>query len=157
MNVWNASLEDFHIENLAECRSDAWGNAVAWKEELYKLGEEYNEVIPLWLTQDIVFSINSSHTCNYSNSASPVSQKRRNIFSSTPSGIMSSTRAGATTRVARSPPQRQLRSTRSSWTSRTVWLFQISMRNVSRLGAASSSGWDTTTWSWKVRLLSVAH
>ena len=44
MNVWNASLEDFHIENLAECRSDAWGNAMAWKEELYTLGEEYNEV-----------------------------------------------------------------------------------------------------------------
>merc|ERR550532_299711 len=51
MNVWNASLEDFHIENLAECRSDAWGNAVAWKEELYSLGEEYNEFTHMQLFQ----------------------------------------------------------------------------------------------------------
>ena len=43
-NIWNASLEDFHIENMAECRSDAWGNAFAWKESLYSLGSEYSEV-----------------------------------------------------------------------------------------------------------------
>ena len=43
-NVWNASLEDFHVENMAECRSDAWGNAVAWKESLYTLGEEGSRV-----------------------------------------------------------------------------------------------------------------
>ena len=44
-NIWNASLEDFHIENMAECRSDAFGNAFAWKESLYSLGDEYSEVI----------------------------------------------------------------------------------------------------------------
>ena len=43
-NIWNASLEDFHIENLAECRSDAWGNAFAWKESLLSLGDEYSAV-----------------------------------------------------------------------------------------------------------------
>ena len=30
---------------MAECRSDAFGNAFAWKESLYSLGEEYSEVI----------------------------------------------------------------------------------------------------------------
>ena len=43
-NLWDFSIEEYDIENLAECRSDAWGNAMAWKEELYTLGEEYNEV-----------------------------------------------------------------------------------------------------------------
>ena len=63
MNVWNASLEDFHIENMAECRSDAWGNAVAWKEELYTLGEEYNEVIcpPVDLYTNLYITTVHSH------------------------------------------------------------------------------------------------
>ena len=48
-NIWNASLEDFHIENMAECRSDAFGNSFAWKESLYSLGDEYSEVIDKYL------------------------------------------------------------------------------------------------------------
>ena len=43
-NIWNSSLEDFHIENLAECRSDAFGNSIAWKKELFTLGDEYSRV-----------------------------------------------------------------------------------------------------------------
>ena len=48
-NIWNASLEDFHIENMAECRSDAFGNSFAWKESLYSLGDEYSEVIDKYI------------------------------------------------------------------------------------------------------------
>ena len=38
-NIWNWSLEDYFIENAAECRSDLLGNMMVWKEENWFLGE----------------------------------------------------------------------------------------------------------------------
>lgn len=37
-NVWNWPLEDFYIENAAECRSDLLGNMVVWNEESWTMG-----------------------------------------------------------------------------------------------------------------------
>ena len=37
-NIWNWPLEDFYIENAAECRSDLVGNMVSWKQEEWTLG-----------------------------------------------------------------------------------------------------------------------
>ena len=37
-NIWNWPLEDFYIENAAECRSDLVGNMVSWRKEDWTLG-----------------------------------------------------------------------------------------------------------------------
>lgn len=37
-NVWNWALEDYFIENAAECRSDLLGNVQIWKKENWFLG-----------------------------------------------------------------------------------------------------------------------
>jgi len=37
-NIWNGALEDYFIENAAECRSDLLGNVMTWKAENYFLG-----------------------------------------------------------------------------------------------------------------------
>jgi len=42
-NVWDFSLEDYAIENIAQCRSDNWGNVFASKLENFILGPEYME------------------------------------------------------------------------------------------------------------------
>ena len=34
-NIWDFALEDYHMENAAECRSDILGNIVPWKEEMW--------------------------------------------------------------------------------------------------------------------------
>jgi len=38
-NVWNWALEDYFIENAAECRSDLLGNIIKWKEERWYVGK----------------------------------------------------------------------------------------------------------------------
>ena len=37
-NVWNWALEDFYLENAAECRSDLLGNMVVWNSESWTIG-----------------------------------------------------------------------------------------------------------------------
>ena len=46
-NLWDFSLEDYHIENIAECRSDNWGSVWASKKENFILGPEYMKVIKI--------------------------------------------------------------------------------------------------------------
>ena len=43
-NVWSFALEDYDIENNAECRADNWGDIFAWKMDMYEFGEEYIDV-----------------------------------------------------------------------------------------------------------------
>ena len=38
-NIWNWALEDYFIENAAECRSDLLGNVMTWKADHYFLGK----------------------------------------------------------------------------------------------------------------------
>ena len=40
-NIWNWPLEDYFIENAAECRSDIIGNVVKWRTEN-------------WITNDVI-------------------------------------------------------------------------------------------------------
>ena len=44
-NIWDFSLEDYAIENIAQCRSDNWGNLMASKPENFELGSKYIKVI----------------------------------------------------------------------------------------------------------------
>ena len=44
-NIWDFALEDYHVENIAECRADNWGNVVSSKFENFKLGPKYVKVI----------------------------------------------------------------------------------------------------------------
>ena len=43
-NIWNWALEDYFIENAAECRSDLLGNMMTWKKENWFLGEVLESV-----------------------------------------------------------------------------------------------------------------
>ena len=38
-NIWNWALEDYFIENAAECRSDLLGNVMSWREDRWFVGE----------------------------------------------------------------------------------------------------------------------
>ena len=42
-NVWNWALEDYFIENAAECRSDLLGNIIKWKEERWYVGKVWGK------------------------------------------------------------------------------------------------------------------
>ena len=42
-NVWSWPLEDFYIENAAECRSDLLGNMVIWNEESWTMGPKVKQ------------------------------------------------------------------------------------------------------------------
>ena len=37
-NVWNWPLEDYYLENAAECRSDLMGNMVKWSSDTWTIG-----------------------------------------------------------------------------------------------------------------------
>jgi len=47
-NVWNFALEDFYIENAAECRSDLLGNIMKWKREHWALNDIKETTRPLF-------------------------------------------------------------------------------------------------------------
>ncbi|XP_023336040.1 uncharacterized protein LOC111707216 [Eurytemora carolleeae] len=49
-NIWNYALQDYEIETLAECRSDAWGNVVASKTNSFIISNEHAsvETVPLF-------------------------------------------------------------------------------------------------------------
>ena len=38
-NVWSWALEEYYIENMAECRSDLFGDVLKWDEHRYFLGK----------------------------------------------------------------------------------------------------------------------
>ncbi|XP_023331567.1 uncharacterized protein LOC111703755 [Eurytemora carolleeae] len=38
LNIWDFPMEEYHVENLAKCRSDAYGNVVRWDEAYWILG-----------------------------------------------------------------------------------------------------------------------
>jgi len=47
-NLWDFSMEEYHIENLAECRSDAFGNVVRWDEPFWILGDVATKKVPIF-------------------------------------------------------------------------------------------------------------
>lgn len=47
-NWWDFPLEDFFIENVAECRSDLLGNVQKWKEEMWTLNKVVLKKVPLF-------------------------------------------------------------------------------------------------------------
>ena len=46
MNLWSFALEEWDIENMAECRSDAFGDVIRWDE-------------PYWV--QVLSSVTKSH------------------------------------------------------------------------------------------------
>ena len=38
-NIWSWALEEYYIENMAECRSDLFGDILKWDETQYILGK----------------------------------------------------------------------------------------------------------------------
>ena len=44
-NIWNWPLEDYYLENAAECRSDLMGNMVAWRTEDWTIGPNVMQFI----------------------------------------------------------------------------------------------------------------
>ena len=47
-NWWDFALEDFFIENAAECRSDLLGNVQKWREENWILNKIESDTVPLF-------------------------------------------------------------------------------------------------------------
>ena len=47
-NIWNWALEDYFVENAAECRSDLLGNVLDWRVDKWYLGEARMELKPLF-------------------------------------------------------------------------------------------------------------
>ena len=43
-NVWNWPLEDYYLENAAECRSDLMGNMVKWSSDSWTFGPSVSRV-----------------------------------------------------------------------------------------------------------------
>ena len=40
-NVWDFALEDYYVENAAECRSDLLGSVIKWKSDLWVLNDVF--------------------------------------------------------------------------------------------------------------------
>ena len=47
-NLWNFSIEEYDIENLAECRSDAFGNVVKWQKDMWEERNVDTDVRPIF-------------------------------------------------------------------------------------------------------------
>ena len=47
-NLWDFSIEEYDIENLAECRSDAFGNIVRWEQGMWEERNVQSEVMPIF-------------------------------------------------------------------------------------------------------------
>jgi len=47
-NIWNWALEDYFIENAAECRSDLLGNVQSWREDRWFIGSAKMKTAPLF-------------------------------------------------------------------------------------------------------------
>ena len=47
-NLWDFSIEGYDIENLAECRSDAFGNIVRWEQGMWEERNVQSEVMPIF-------------------------------------------------------------------------------------------------------------
>jgi len=45
-NLWDFAMEEYDVENLAECRSDAFGNVVRWDEPYWILGDVTVKKLP---------------------------------------------------------------------------------------------------------------
>jgi len=50
LNIWDFALEDYAVENIAECRADNYGNIIQWKREKFELGPDHIEysTMPLY-------------------------------------------------------------------------------------------------------------
>ena len=57
-NIWSWPLEDFYIENAAECRSDLVGNMVSWKLEDWTLGPSVRTDLCMCLNYQFGSSLN---------------------------------------------------------------------------------------------------
>ena len=47
-NLWDFALEEYDIENLAECRSDAFGNIVKWSADMWEERNVNTELRPIF-------------------------------------------------------------------------------------------------------------
>ena len=45
-NLWDFAIEDYDIENMAECRSDVFGNIVRWDQDFWMERNVYTEFLP---------------------------------------------------------------------------------------------------------------
>ena len=115
-NIWNSSLEDFHIENLAECRSDAFGNSVAWKEELFRLGEEYSRVSKQEFNpRSKLMEYFRWRVCNFSSYVRLETVQRVDTSFSMNYGTTTSTRIGVSIKEVFCQAQNQQKSSQMSW------------------------------------------
>jgi len=46
VNVWDFAMEEYDVQNLAECRSDAFGNVIRWDEPNWILGDVTTKRLP---------------------------------------------------------------------------------------------------------------
>ena len=47
-NLWDFSIEEYDVENLAECRSDAFGNIVKWEQGMWEERNVESDVRPIF-------------------------------------------------------------------------------------------------------------
>ena len=93
-NIWNWPLEDYFIENAAECRSDLLGNMVEWNTGNWFTGEEVRGEISLLCPpgQITFLSRIESRRNRCLSSVGRMMTSSQNIFSSATSLNISSTR-----------------------------------------------------------------